>query len=139
MPDRNSIEVRLQQTASLPHTLAAGFDAFEAIRAVARGYQDQTPALFPAFMSAADAAVDGREALTAAPSLPPGDVEAGHVVPDDVHPAQAIDRLAALAAVLRSRLTQAAGAAEATADREACQDAAAAASRICDLLARGEP
>jgi hypothetical protein len=58
------------QAADLPETLAAGFDAFEAVRMTARDYQDRVPGLFPAFMTTADAAVDGREALTIAPSLP---------------------------------------------------------------------
>ena len=36
----------------------------------ARDCQDRVPELFAAFMTTADAAVDGREALTTAPSLP---------------------------------------------------------------------
>jgi hypothetical protein len=49
--------------------LAASFDAFEAIRVVARGSEDLAPWLFAAFMTAADAAVDGTQAITVAPSL----------------------------------------------------------------------
>ena len=72
MPQANGIEARLRQAASLPEALAAGFDAFEAIRMAARDCQDRVPELFAAFMTTADAAVDGREALTIAPSLPLG-------------------------------------------------------------------
>ena len=71
MPQASGIEARLRQAASLPETLAAGFDAFEAIRMTARDWQDRAPELSAAFMTAADAAVDGREALTIAPSLLP--------------------------------------------------------------------
>ena len=60
----------LRDAASLPDTLAASFDAFEAVRELARGCEDKVPALFAAFMTTADAAVDGREAVTIAPSLP---------------------------------------------------------------------
>jgi len=66
-----SIQHDLQGASGLPGVLAAGFDAFEAIRLLARGNENRDPGLFAAFMMAADAAVDGREALTASPSLPP--------------------------------------------------------------------
>jgi len=71
MPEISSITTRLRDAASLPDTLAAGFDAFEAIRQLARGSEDKVPALFAAFMTTADGAVDGRDAVTVAPSLPP--------------------------------------------------------------------
>jgi hypothetical protein len=139
MPEANSIEVRLEQAASLPEALAAGFDAFEVIRIAARDSQDQVPGLFAAFMTAADAAVDGREALTVAPSLP----QAGGAAPGDAVAAgadagQAADALAALAAVLGDHLSRAAALADLTGDRVACQDAAQAAGRICQLMARGD-
>ena len=62
-------EARLREAASLPEVLDEGFSAFEAIRITARACQDQVPGLFAAFMMTADAAVDGRGALTTAPSL----------------------------------------------------------------------
>jgi hypothetical protein len=64
----SGIEARVRLAVGLPETLAAGFDAFEAIRMSARAWQDRVPELFAAFMTAADAAVGGREALTIAPS-----------------------------------------------------------------------
>jgi hypothetical protein len=72
MHEIEAIKTRLQDATDLPVLLEAGFDAFETIRALARSGEDENPALFPALMTAADAAVDGREALTIAPSLPPG-------------------------------------------------------------------
>ena len=62
---------RLRDAAGLPDTLAVSFDAFEAIRQLARDCENRVPALFAAFMTTADAAVDGREAITIAPGLPP--------------------------------------------------------------------
>jgi hypothetical protein len=140
MPQADGIEARLSQAGSLAETLAAGFDAFEVIRMTARAWQDRAPELFAAFMTAADAAVDGREALTIAPSLPPAD----RARPDDTvaagaDPGQASNTLTALAAALRDRLTRAAALAVLPGDQAACQDAAQAAARICQLMARGDP
>ena len=70
MPQTQSIQARLRDASALPDTLAVSFDAFEAIRLAARSCTDRIPELFAAFMTTADAAVDGREAITAAPSLP---------------------------------------------------------------------
>jgi hypothetical protein len=140
MPQAGGIEARLNQAGSLPETLAAGFDAFEVIRMTARYWQDRAPRLFAAFMTAADAAVDGREALTIAPSLPPADgAGPGDTAASSADPAQASDTLAALAAALRDRLTRAADRAVLPGDQAACQDAAQAAGRICQLMARGDP
>jgi hypothetical protein len=71
MQETSSMKARLRAAVTLPDILAVSFDAFEAIRLLARDGEDQVPGLFAAFMTAADAAVDGREALTLAPS-PPG-------------------------------------------------------------------
>jgi len=139
MPVTNDIELRLRQTASMPEVLSAGFDAFEAIRMIARDCEDRTPELFAAFMTAADAAVDGREALTIAPSLSAGGTRPGHAIAAEADPGQTADLLAALAAALRDRLTSAADLAVLPGDRAACHEAAAAAGRICQLMARGDP
>jgi hypothetical protein len=135
----NGVEARLRQAADLPEMLAAGFDAFEAIRMAARDYQDQVPGLFAAFMTTADAAVDGREALTIAPSLPLGGGLPDPAVPTRADAGQAAQTLAALAAVLADHLRDAAALAGTPGDRAACQDAAAAAGRICQVMARGDP
>jgi len=138
-PDDDT-EARLQMAAGLPEMLAAGFDAFEVIRLTARAWQDRAPGLFAAFMTAADTAVDGREALTIAPSLPPADgAEPGSAITAGIDPGQAADAVAALASVLRDRLTSAAAWAHLPGDQAACQDAAAAAGRICQLMARDHP
>jgi hypothetical protein len=137
VPETASIGMRLERAASLPEVLAVGFDAFEAIRVTARHHQDQVPALFAAFMTTADAAVDGREAITIAPSLPTAPAaRPGPPLTADAGTGQAADTVAALAAVLRDRLTDAAAQAGTPGDRAACQDAADAAGRICQLMTR---
>src|SRR5260370_37647053 len=120
--------------------LAASFDAFEVIRLLARDSEDTVPALFAAFMTAADAAVDGREAVTTAPSLPPG---TGRKIGSNVQTAPddglgtATDAMAVLAVLLGERLGDAAALPTATDDQAACEQAAAAAERISRLMARG--
>jgi hypothetical protein len=134
------ITKRLQDAITLPDTLAAGFDAFEAIRQLARGCEDTVPALFAAFMTTADAAVDGREAITIAPALPqPGRAPAGVIVSGAGASVEEIAGvLAGLAALLADRLSHAATIAATAGDRAACTDAAHAAGRICQLMGRGD-
>jgi hypothetical protein len=139
MQETRSIQARLQDASTLRDTLAVSFDAFEAIRLAARACVDRTPELFAAFMTTADAAVEGREALTVAPSLPaepaaewPGLLASGDSID------AALEILAALGALLGSRLTQAADSAMLAADRVACGEAAGAARRIHQLMARGD-
>ena len=125
--------------SSLPGTLAASFDAFEAIRLLARGNEHRDPGLFAAFMMAADAAVDGREAITTSPSLPPATRPQPAVSPaagaglDDI-----ADAMAGLAAQLADCLPRAAAMAEMPGDRAACEQAAHAAGQIRQLMARGD-
>ena len=59
----------LREAVGLPELLVASFLTFEDIRLAARGCEDLVPELLATFMTAADAAVSGREAITAAPSL----------------------------------------------------------------------
>jgi hypothetical protein len=137
MHEIDAIKTRLQEAKELPALLAAGFDAFEAVRALARGSEDENPALFAALMTAADAAVDGREALTIAPSLPPG--RAGMLASRSQAASgtagQVTGALADLAGVLGSCLTAAASQASLPGDRAACQEAAAAAGHIRFMMA----
>ena len=136
-PQPDSAEARLSRATSLPDVLAAGFDAFEAIRFTARHYQDQEPGLFAAFMTTADAAVDGREALTIAPSLPLHDgTEPASAVPPDASTGEAADSLARPAIAIGDRLTHAAAQSDTQADTDACLEAAEAAGRIRELMTR---
>ena len=139
MPETQPIQARLQDASALADTLAVSFDAFEAIRLAARSCVDRIPELFAAFMTTADAAVEGREAITAAPSLPagPAATQPGLLAPGDSVD-DAVDVLAALGALLDTRLTQAGASAAIQADRVACAEAAGAARRIHQLMTRGD-
>jgi hypothetical protein len=133
------IQHRLRRASSLADTLAASFDAFEAIRLLARGNEHRDPSLFAAFMMAADAAVDGREALTTSPSLPPATTSQ-----PAVSPAQGAglfdiaDAIAGLAAQLADTLPRAAAMAKMPGNRAACEEAAHAAGQIRQLMARDD-
>lgn len=131
------LSARVRAAAGLPELLDAGFDAFEAIRAAARACEDRTTDLFAAFMMAAGTATEGRNALNAAPSLPPGTS-----APNTNPPVSAAtdvygiaDELADLAGLLARRLPKAAATATLSGDRAACDDAARAAAEIHQLLA----
>ena len=138
MHDVEAIMSRLRGARSLPELLEASFDAFETIRVLARGSEDTVPSLFAAFMTVADAAVDGRQAITLAPSLSP----ASGVSPVTTPPAAGAEidtitvALAALGELLDERLARAADCALMPGDRAACQEAAAAGRRIHQLMAR---
>jgi hypothetical protein len=136
----SSIVTRLREAASLPDILAAGFDAFEAVRQVARACEDRVPALFATFMTTADAAVDGREAVTIALVFPrPRRAGAGVSVPAAGASVEEIaGELAGLGALLRDRLARAAALAATAADRAACTQAAQAAGRIRQLMTRAD-
>jgi hypothetical protein len=133
--DVEAITARLRSARSLPELLAASFDAFEIIRVLARGGEDTVPSLFAAFMMAADAAVDGRQAITIAPSLAP--VSLITIPPAAGADIDTItDALAALGELLDECLARAADRALTPGDRAACQEAAEAGRRIHHLMAR---
>jgi hypothetical protein len=136
--DVEAIAARLQDAPSLPELLAVSFDAFEVIRVRARGSEDLTPSLFAAFMTAADAAVDGREAITIAPSLSPAPGGVLFTSPPAADTDTIADALAALGALLDERLAHAANRALISGDRAACQEAAEAGRRIHQLMTRDD-
>src|SRR5215472_5213928 len=137
MNELNAITARVVCAATVPELLDAGFDAFEIIQQVARACEDRTPELFAAFMMAAGTAVEGRNALTDAPSLPlapagPPQVPPGRTTADV---ARVANQLATLAALVAQRLHAAADQAALPEDRTACQQGAQSASEIHRLLA----
>jgi hypothetical protein len=138
--ETSEIMTRLRNAASLPDILAAAFDAFETIRQLARDCEEHAPALLAAFMTTADAAVEGREAISVAPGLaPPGRARDQVTGPEPSAPVEEVAAaLTALSALLRDRLRHAATIATAAGDQTACTDAAQAAGRICQLMAGGD-
>lgn len=137
MKEMHAIASRLRDVSTLAELLDAGFDAFETIRLVARACEDRAPDLFAAFMTAAGTAVDGRNALNDAPSLPPPPGPAPVTTVSATASADQIaDELAALAALLAQRLAETGAWARRGGDRAACQHATRAATDIHRLLAR---
>ena len=134
----DAIAARLRGATTLADLLDAGFDAFEVVRLVARAGEDCAPELFAAFMTAAGTAVEGRNALNDAPSLPPATAPPPAITMSATLDADHIaDELAALAALLTQRLAEASAQTLREGDRAACQHATHAAADIHRLLARG--
>ena len=61
---------RVQAAAALPEVLESAWRAFECMLAEAEAHEDPATPLFPAFVLAATAAANGRDAVLLAPSLP---------------------------------------------------------------------
>ena len=133
MPEIAWLTAQLREESGLPELLSTSFDVFEVVRQLARSCDSEVPQLFATFMMAADAAVDGREAITVAPALRPGGAARPGAPPSDTGVpsagagVQITAGLAALAALLAERLAGAATSARSPGDRHACAQAAAAA------------
>jgi hypothetical protein len=131
---------RLEQAAGLPAVLDAAYEAFEEMLRAIEDQQDPAGGAFAAFVMSGAAAANGRDALAAAPSLPPaasGDlasVIAGS--PRDLTTEDAAAVLAGLSQLLASRLTDAGDLSPGAGDRIACTQAARHAVNICSLLGR---
>jgi hypothetical protein len=138
MSELRAVTARVAGSATISGLLEASFDAFEVIREVARACEDRVPELFAAFMVAAGTAVEGRNALNDAPSLPPArsDPSLPPIVNRTADAEHIADELADLAALLAQRLPEAAARAGIAGDREACERAIRAAADIHHLLGR---
>ncbi len=126
---------RLREADGVAGVLAAAWEGFELISAAAADHAERTTDLYPAFMFARGAAVEGRNALVLAPSRPAGGPASFGTLglsTGDVD--QVADALAELASALSARLRGAAGLAVDDGDRVACEIAAGEADRIGALL-----
>jgi hypothetical protein len=123
---------RLVGARNLAEVLDAAYDAFEDLIAVIDGSEEPGGGVFTAYVVAAGRAADGRDAIAAAPSLPPagrpGAVERGTG-------RSGAEELAGLSRVIADRLSEYASLAEEAGDRAACLDGAESARRVCALLA----
>ena len=137
MKELDAIASRLRGGTALAGLLDAGFDAFEVIRLVARASEDLAPDLFAAFITTAGTAVEGRNALGDAPSLPPATRRPTITMSSTVDAGQIADELTVLATLLAQRLAEAGAQAAGEGDRAACQHATCAAAGIHRLLAPG--
>ena len=121
----------LAAAADLPSLLAAAYETFEHILAALRSAEESAGAMLPAFVMAAAAAANGRDAILTAPSLP----RAGPQPPPPPiggTPLSIADHAATLGLLLESRLATAAAG---SADEDAAGRAAGCARRIHQLLA----
>jgi hypothetical protein len=126
----------LTEADGVAGVLAAGWEIFELIGALAAACAEQAADLYPAFMFARSAAAAGRNAIAFAPSAPAIDAATaeGLKLPAD-DASEVADALAGLASALSARLQATAQLAADNGDRTACQNAARDADRIGELLA----
>ena len=130
------IEQHLKEADSVADVLAAAWKIFEVIGGVAATCAEQAADLYPAFMFARSAAVDGRNAIAFAPSMPtagPALFGSPELWTSDV--SEVADALAGLASALSTRLQAAARLAADEGDRISCENAVRDADRIGELLA----
>ena len=114
----------------LPALLAAAYGGFDCALQALRGAEDHAGPLLPAFVLAAAAAADGRDAVAAAGSFPgPGSPLTGSMASPAA--ADVADQVAGLSLALLTRLRDAA----AGGGGSACAAAAARAARTHELLA----
>lgn len=132
------IEQHLREADGVADVLAVAWEVFDLVGALAAACTEQAADMYSAFMFARGAAVNGRNAIAFAPSMPAvraasfGNPELSASDVDEV-----ADILAALASALSGRLKAAARLAADDGDRIACENAARDADRIGELLAGG--
>jgi hypothetical protein len=116
--------------ARTAESLAAAYDAFAGMLADLHDTAARAGGLTAAFVTAAAAAADGRDAVAMAPSTPPGDAEALPSRFRGADPPEIADAIAQEARLLGARLAMATPAASQPGDR----DALAVASRHADAM-----
>jgi hypothetical protein len=140
MQDVDGMRARVEAAGELGGLLAAAWDGFGLLASACRGCEERAGGLFAAFAFAAAAAAEGQLILASAPSLDTGSRgEAGCEGSVTADLEDVADGLAGLAGLLAARLSSAARRAGDPGDRDACEQAAAAAARVRELLARDEP
>jgi hypothetical protein len=127
----------LEEAVGLAAVLDAAYDAFERMRLGFRAHENPATGFFAAFVMAAAAAADGRDALGFAPSLPPrwrhgAETEPG--LPEGESAERIAGDAAGLSQLLAACLARAAGLASDRGDQDACEQAARCAGEIFELL-----
>lgn len=131
-------ERSLAGASSLPGLFAAAWTIFELLMQLAEADAAAAPEMYPALTLARGAAAQGRNAIAFAPSMPAVYAAPPEgLVPGAASVSEAADTAARLAALLGTRLQDAARAAADPGDRAACEDASGHAGRVCALLGRG--
>ena len=139
MPEIDRMRARLETGGELTDVLSAAWGAFSLLLAACCDCEERAAELSAAFAFASAAAAQGRLVLASAPSLP---ADLGDPASDsgcaEADLEKTADGLAGLAGVLATRLSAAARLARGAGDQAACQEAAAQAAQIHELLARDE-
>lgn len=140
MTEIDQVRARLETAGELSTLLRAAGEAFSLLLAACCNCEGRATELFAAFAFASAAAAEGRLIIASAPSWP-NDLgsQISYGGSADGNPEQIADVLAGLAAVLGQRLSAAGRQAHGPGARAACQDAAAQAAQINQLLALDEP
>jgi hypothetical protein len=134
----NAARTRLERAIGLPAVLDAAYHAFDHMLGAIEDQQNPGGRAFAAFVMSGTAAANGRDALTAAPSLPravSGDL--AEIMAAASHGPTTEDAaavLAGLSQLLASRLNGASESSADAGDRIACAQAAHHAASICSLL-----
>jgi hypothetical protein len=138
MDQIESARARLQYAIRLPAVLDGAYDAFEEMLGEIENHQDGDGQAFGAFVMSGAAAANGRNALAAAPSLPPGpsgDLARVRAAPSpDLELEDAAVAVAGLSQLLSARLAAASDLSADVRDQVACAQAARHAASICSLL-----
>jgi hypothetical protein len=129
---------RVEQAIGLSAVLDAAYDAFEQMLTAITIQQDRGGETFAAFVMSGTAVANGRDALAAAPSLPPSSsgeqASTARERCSDLPAEAAAAELASLSQLLSRRLTDASDHSADAGDRVACIQAARHASYVCSLL-----
>ena len=134
MREIDDMRTRLDAATGAAETLAQAMDAFDLIRQMARQYEHHAGDWFAAYAMAAASAVQGRNVLGTAPSIPLSHAAAAAASPEWLADADAAaDALAELATLLSSRLKSVAVEVS-PGEREICTLAAEQADAIHALL-----
>ena len=138
MDQIESARARLQHAIGLPAVLDAAYDAFEEMLGEIENQQDRGGEAFGAFVMSGAAAANGRNALAAAPSLPPGPsgdlARVGAASSPGLELEDAAAALAGLSQLLSARLAASSDLSANVGDQVACAQAARHAASICSLL-----
>jgi hypothetical protein len=137
------LALALENAGNLAELLGTAWDAFDLVITASGDCADTDEGFFTALVYALAAAANGRDAITAAPSLPPRPLAGQSPGSGSYVPAGSVlemaGRLGTLSGVLADRLTSAAGSASDPSDRAACLTGARYAREIHALLAGTQP
>lgn len=146
MTNESSVQGRLEQATNLGELLDAAYEAFEEMLSIIGSYHNNGRSFYAGLVMAAPPAANGRDAIAAAPSLPPASPSApsrrgrrASTPPGTCAAAGAAAHVAAISTALADTLLQAAGLAGIADDREACYEGARYASEIHGLVGGNEP